>query len=309
MKILFIFPHIHPYNSKSVREKPSGGTEKVVCFLSEALTKLGHECRIVTSLEEFPEVDINWPEVVITQESQLFYQFPKAKKIWWLHHIPGQEIVDRGAVWARVYADKIVTLSQYHHDEIKNQLRLDSTVIRHGIWLNELCSSGVDKTPRRFIYASTPFRGLKHLLRLFPAIRSRYPDATLTVCSSMQTYGDTDGDSRYQELFEALEQIEGIRLTGSLNQTELYRELAEAEFFLYPNNWPETECLVLTEAIAHGCKPIVTPVGSLPEKVKKAFTIDEMESDLLDSIEYSEYEPINWLDIATEWEEILPDEG
>lgn len=304
MKILFIFPHIHPYNSQSVREKPSGGTEKVVCFLSEALTKLGHECKIATSLNEFPDVDINWPDAVITQESQLFFQFPKAKKIWWVHHFIDQEIIARGAVWARLYADHIVTLSQCQSDEFQDELRLASTIIPHGVWLDEL-HPPTAKDPYRLIYASTPFRGLEKIPALFSQIKAREPRATIAICSSMATYGKPEEDAKYADLFSELKRMDGVDVLGSLNQQQLYAEYAKASTFFYPCIWRETYCLALDEAIAHGCFPVVPGLGALMERA--AITeAEEFAEDVLSSFEHGNWapgkEPRDWMEVARQWE-------
>ena len=68
MKILFIVPHVRPYDSQSVREKPTGGTERATTFLGEALMKFGHEVRWITTFADAMSFDTEWPEVVITHE-------------------------------------------------------------------------------------------------------------------------------------------------------------------------------------------------------------------------------------------------
>jgi len=86
MKILFIVPHVRPYNSQSVREQPTGGTERAATFLGEALMRLGHEVRWITTFTDALEFDTVWPEVVITQHAEYFLKLPThTRKIWWCH--------------------------------------------------------------------------------------------------------------------------------------------------------------------------------------------------------------------------------
>jgi glycosyltransferase involved in cell wall biosynthesis len=246
--------------------------------------------------------DPEWPDIVITQLAQFFDKFPeKTKKIWWVHHFGDQPVIKENALYARLYADRVVTLSHCQHDDFKRNLRIESTIIGHGVWLDEV-HSPIEKDPYRLIYASAPFRGLDKIPALFREIKTREPRTAIAICSSHKMYGKPEDDEKYQALFDELAGMEGVELLGSLNQTDLYREYARASIFFYPCTWKETECLSLTEAISHGCKPVVTPLGALVEKVKTTYTIDEIPSLSLDNIEYSDYKPSDWVDIARQWE-------
>jgi glycosyltransferase involved in cell wall biosynthesis len=306
LKILFIFPHINPYNSQSVREKPSGGTEKCVIFLSEAFTKLGHECRIITQMEE--PFDPSWPDVVITQLAQFFDKFPeKTKKIWWVHHFGDQPVIKENALYARLYADRVVTLSHCQHDDFKRNLRIESTIIGHGVWLDEV-HSPIEKDPYRLIYASAPFRGLDQIPKFFREIKTREPRATIAICSSHKMYGKPEDDEKYQALFKELAGMEGVELLGSLNQTDLYREYARASIFFYPCTWEETYCLAMDEAIAHGCTPFTTGLGALNERWE-GFPLESLAQAVSVVIGHPNtngpehwFQPKDWLEIARQWE-------
>ena len=79
MKILFVVPHDRAaYDGRTVREQPSGGTERATIFLGEALTELGHEVRWVTSRDECEHMDTRWPDAVVTPLAELFQRFPDA---------------------------------------------------------------------------------------------------------------------------------------------------------------------------------------------------------------------------------------
>lgn len=310
MKILLVFPRENIYTSQSVRELPSGGTEKVVTFLSEALTKKGHTCLVATTLEEALASEVFEPDVLITQHASLFAKdcFKNAKKIWWLHHFSDQPIVKQGAMYGRVFADKVITLSKIHHDDIKAVYGLKSEIIGHGIWLDEVVTD-VEKDPYRLIYASTPFRGLERIPALFKKIKEAEPRATIAICSSMGTYGLPEQDAEYSDLFRELEGMAGVELKGSLNQAELYSEMARASVFFYPCIWAETYCCVMDEAVAHGCIPVVTDLGALPERANATktlggITLEEIcERNAIDDL--SLVSPRDWMDVVEDWEQCL----
>lgn len=303
MKITFIFPRPKHYDSRIVRKLPSGGTEKAVIFLGEALQQLGHDVEWITTSDQ---IEPRETDVVITQEAQFFDIFPEAKKVWWTHHFSDQPVIKRNAAYGRCFADKIVTLSACHREDFLSTLKLDSVTIGHGVWLGEVQKA--EKDPYRLIYASTPFRGLERIPKLFKAIKEKETRATIAIASSMQTYGDAEGDKQYKPLFDELQSIRGVELLGSLNQEQLYKEYAKASIFFYPCIWPETYCLAMDEAIAHGCFPSVTDIGALPERAVPNYGEAEFVEDVLTVFKHGNWCPIrqrpkDWLAIAKEWEE------
>lgn len=299
MKILFIFPRPKAYDSQSVREFPSGGTEKAVIFLGEAFQKLGHDVHTITTLDGVATMTEHNPDVVITQEAQYLELFPKAKKVWWTHHFSDQPVMIRSAAYGRCFADKIVTLSTCQRNDLLTRFKLDSVTIGHGVWLGEVAPV-VEKDPYRLVYASTPFRGLERIPDLFRRIKEAEPRATIGIASSMSTYGDTEGDKQYKRIFDELRSIDGVELLGALNQSQLYAEFAKASIFFYPCTWAETYCLVMDEAIAHGCRPVVSALGALPERATA--TIDFVEPALTKPAFQLHQEPKDWMEVAKEWE-------
>lgn len=312
MKICFIFPREKPYDSLSVRELPSGGTEKAVIFLGEAFQKLGYEVEWLTTQQELLEAEGSEPDIVITQEAELLQLFPRSRKVWWTHHFSDQPIIQRSAAYGRAFADVIVTLSQCQQDDFKRNMRLDSVKIGHGVWLDEV--QRCYKDPYRLIYASTPFRGLELIPDLFRKIKAAEPRATIAICSSMGTYGHPEQDQQYQKLFDELSTIDGVELLGALNQKQLYLQYAKASIFFYPCTWPETYCLAMDEAIAHGCKPLTSNLGALRERGackiydSEWVTACEIIFGKLENEYYpypyfnKEYVPQDWMTIAKQWE-------
>lgn len=299
MRILFIFPRPVAYDSRTVRDLPSGGTEKAVIFLGEAFQRLGHDVQWMTTLEQMQQEHPR-PDVVITQHAEFLEQYPDSLKIWWVHHFSDQPIIKQQAVYGRCFADKVVTLSSCQQGDFAANLRLDSVAIGHGVWLEEVAQP-VTKDPYRLIYASTPFRGLERVPDLFRAIKAQEPRATIAIASSMSVYGDTKGDEQYKQLYAHLASIPGVELLGALNQAQLYAEFAKASIFFYPCSWPETYCLVMDEAIAHGCRPFVSNVGALPERACHYEGLG-MDLEPFSAPVRVKINPRDWLDVAQQWQ-------
>ena len=307
-------PHAKSYDSDSVRKFPCGGTEKATIFLGEAFQQLGHQVEWITTIQDLEAFVLAHDfayDAVITQEAEFLTLFgDDTKKVFWSHHYNCQPITRRSAPFSRCFADKIVTLSQHHHDDLLDSLKIESTIIGHGVWLSEVCKS-VKKDRFRLMYASTPFRGLSRIPELFREIKAKEPEAGITICSSMATYGQAEKDSEYTPIFEELIEMEGVTVLRALPQQELYDQYAKASIFLYPSIWRETYCLALDEALAHGCKAITSGLGALSERSYPYSTNDEILQAVDDHFQQRdkkvyEFTPKDWSEIAMQWQkEIL----
>ena len=75
----------------------------------------------------------------------------------------------------------IIVNSQWQKQYIINQLNMpqEKTIVsRNAIYTNRF-NKNIEKTPFRFIYTTSPSRGLNNLIDLIPVIKERYPLTTL----------------------------------------------------------------------------------------------------------------------------------
>jgi glycosyltransferase involved in cell wall biosynthesis len=308
MKILFIVPHdrFH-YDSLTVRDKPCGGTERAATFLGEALRELGHEVQWVTRPDACDRMDALWPDVVVTQLAELFNRFPaRARKVWWVHQFTDRPFVWHHAKHARSLADDVVTLSLAQQREFQKQLGMESAVIGYGVWHKEV--QHADKDPAKLIYCSVPQRGLELVPELFRTIRKEEPEAHITICSSLATWGLPEEDKQFQGLFDELAVMDGVTLRGSLCQHDLWKELATASVFFYPCIYKETYCMAMDEAMAHGCVPVIPDIGALPERwlptVRLARAAVE-EIRIARQRRTPVPRPLDWSMIAEKWHRLI----
>ena len=115
------------------------------------------------------------------------------------------------------------------------------------------------------VYTSTPFRGLDILVRCFPKIRERIPNAKLRVFSSMKIYQMEDSDDKFAKLYDTCRDTPGIEYVGPVPQPQLARELKSATVLAYSNSFAETACVAMMEAMASGCMIVSSHLGALPE--------------------------------------------
>jgi hypothetical protein len=156
------------------------------------------------------------------------------------------------------YINGCVCLTEWHKtlfSEKYPELNDKITLINNGINL-ESFSKNI-KIKNKFIYSSCPERGLDALLKLWPHIVEKIPDATLVVSA----YG-----SMPSNLAIAMK-TPSIRYLGKLNVEQLYNEMSTSEFWLYPTQWPETSCITALEMLMSEVICLYYPVAGLVNTV------------------------------------------
>ena len=305
MRLLFAFPSSSDVSINAARSFPSGGTERSVAFVADALESLGHEVTIWWDKGKQP--DWSGFDVIVTQHAQYFANVPdETARVWWLHHFCDQPIVTEHGGFARAFADAVVCLSETSRANVRRVLKMEPSIIPHGVDLARV--SKLDTIPGRLLYCSAPFRGLEQVLEDYPLIKAAHPHASLVVAGTMRMYGQDEQDRQFKPLYDALAALPDVHLLGPLNQAQLFDEMAKAEVFYYPCKWPESYCMALDEAIAHGCIPITTGLAALGERVKTGYN---PVSDCIDALshgmrsDWAMRQPLDWADIGRMWNALI----
>lgn len=117
----------------------------------------------------------------------------------------------------------------------------------------------------RFIYHTTPHRGLELVYPIFDALSQQFENIHLDVYSSFKIYGWEQRDKPYERLFKNLESHPKVTYHGTKSNEEVLAALKEAHIFLFPSIWPETSCIAMIEAIRSGVLVIHPSYAALPE--------------------------------------------
>lgn len=144
----------------------------------------------------------------------------------------------------------------------------------------------------KFVYSSSPDRGLWHLLKIWPDIRKIYPEAEIFVTYGFSDYVNTIKWSHSRtgemavELIELIEQP-GVHNIGKIGQTELAEMQMDATAWLYPLDalWPtETGCITAVENAAAGNPLIITDGDCLKSEFGEFSKVSELPFDKDDFI-------------------------
>lgn len=131
----------------------------------------------------------------------------------------------------------------------------------------------------RFIYHTTPHRGLELVYPVIDALSKEYPNIHLDVYSSFAIYGWVNRDEPYVDLFTKIHEHPNMTYHGSVPNDQVLEALDKANIFLYPSIWKETSCIALIEAIKSGCVCIHPNFGALPETASNATIMYDYDED------------------------------
>jgi glycosyltransferase involved in cell wall biosynthesis len=287
-----------------------GGSETAAVRLSEALARLGHVVSVVGRVNpclyvpegakapgrvRYESYDPGAPKVyecdvfVSSREPEIWSKIDVRCQVraLWLHDATTSSDL---VTCSREY-DTIFCLSNWAKRSYMNQfpdLPAEKLVVtRNGIDPSRFLQSGetldnlrpVSKAGRtsRMIYSSSPDRGLKRLLDLWPRIRAEVSDATLGIfygadnvrLAAQQSGRTSDRDTlaQIEYLVHRAQSMEddGVHYFGRVGQSELAQAFLESSLWVYPTHFEETSCITAMEAQAAAAYPITSAVGALPE--------------------------------------------
>lgn len=167
----------------------------------------------------------------------------------------------------------------------------------------------------RLVYASSPDRALHWLLELFPLLRRRVPDVTLSIFYNWQPVYEWNKNAEH-EMGCRIRYCKAMldRLTGhgvshrqSISKNGLIAEMRKARVLAYPCdpvNFTEGFSVTTLEALSLGCLPVIVgadalqevygehvPTVKAPYAVNKHEYIDVLERALVDD---------KWYDVQRE---------
>ncbi|KAH8055493.1 protein N-acetylglucosaminyltransferase [Aureococcus anophagefferens] len=201
-----------------------GGSEEAVVFVARELAKRGHAVEVYN---ECADRDLGGDRFGV---------------------VPGY------GSWTAPFVDGlagIFTLSKFHTATLPPAARPKAYETPNGIDPSFLVDG--DNAATVFAYGSAPNRGLYEVLKGWPAVRGRVPNATLVVYYGFSPAFVTWG-ARHIPAFDA----PGVDYRGMVGHDELARGYARAGFVLYPTTYPETGCVSVMKAMALGAIPITS---------------------------------------------------
>jgi glycosyltransferase involved in cell wall biosynthesis len=298
--VFFTSPTAEVWNPDTVYEKGSGGTEMQVLQLASHLAYHGARVIIYGTVGEYDGVKDGQIEyydskrfhpdapsdvfIAVRTPEILDAPINTSKKILWLHDVNvGNKVHPRYFD----YADTIVVPSAWLANRTSALYGVSGEkyqVVPNGInfkaW-NDFEKSVRD--PNKLVYASSPDRGLERLLRMWPHILERLPNATLDIYygwDGMDAIIKMGGPiaerlimfkARINDLIDRLNEEHGkkIEWKGRVSEKVLRRVVSSAGAMPYPANFNETFGIVFQQALSVRTPPVVSQMGALADLIPR----------------------------------------
>lgn len=137
------------------------------------------------------------------------------------------------------------------------------------IFLQAGANRPIDNAPT-VLYAGVliPRKGVHHLIQAFFRIANDFPDAKLIIVGRNEN--PTYGESLRSEV-DRLDLDGRVQFVGEVSQTELARQMAQAQVCVLPT-YSEGLPRVVFEAMAAGTPVIATPVSGIPDVIQDGVT-------------------------------------
>ena len=352
--VFYVGPGFEPWNPESVNGTGIGGSETAVVYMARLLSRKGHrvrvygDCRSIGGIFDDVEYlhydayhDISCDVLITSRRPHAVddgYRVRSRITLCWVHDVHfGEGLTATQS--SRI--DKFMCLSQWHKWYFLNKYQPAGLVkpeqvlvTRNGIDLSRFPSSGMARNAHRAVYSSSPDRGLATVLRIWPKIRKRVPDAELGVYYGFDNWeiaaaSDAAQMTIIKNLRKSLKKSEsiGVRYYGRTGQDQLAAEFLKSGVWVYPTDFSETSCITAMEAQAAGLKIVTSPIGALSETVgDRGIMISEgpgakyqsefvdavcdamlggYDLDARDSLRQYAINHFGWESLADEWDEML----
>lgn len=273
-RILFWDPSCQrPYDTQSVRDEATGGSEASVSRIADALDAyvIQHN-RVGASGRYRPPGTIpGISHVVVSRDARAIPEvralYPKARFLLWVHDQihPGSTRGRRLAKSAQVLrelAATVVCVSDWQREGVQATLRhigLEEPVEAITIYNpvpGTLIPDGSIIDHDKLVFFSSPNKGLKFTLDAFRALRRRIPQMRLLV-----------GNPGYKTV--RLPRIDGVTYLGPKPPAIMHAEVRTALCTFCPNFViPETFGLVFAESLALGTPVLTHDCGAAREVIR-----------------------------------------
>jgi len=121
-------------------------------------------------------------------------------------------------------------------------------------------------------------RGIQHLLRMWPEIKAKYPDATLDIAYGWGLFATRFADNperlAWMETMNRLMTQDGITNHNKVGREKLAELRRKCGIWAYPTDFDEINCMGALECQADGVVPCVINKAALQETVGSGVKID-----------------------------------
>jgi glycosyltransferase involved in cell wall biosynthesis len=277
-----------------------GGAESMIIELAPRFAQAGWRVAVFGTPGEFRGVDMEGVEwwntgeylptehftVVVGSRIPQLYDSPVSAdlRLLWAHDVNFGESIASDAFGSRIdRIDGIIALTQWHANHLRRlypDVRAKNImVIPNGVDVARYTNWDItQKDPNKFIWSSSPDRGIEVVMDMWPDIKTLVPDAHLDVYYGWtmidkivgvqeNTFLEQFKNNTMREVERLNNEVGGINWFDRVDKKTLADQQMKANMWLYPTHFLETFCITAIEAQLAGAIPLVSNKGALSETV------------------------------------------
>jgi len=227
----------------------------------------GSESQLRLLIKHLPDESFKNINLILNNTNHDLIEKDKINVLWMHHFVNQKEAKNLASKDFINKLDWIVYNSNWNQEQHIKYFQIPknkSVVIKNAIEKINYLEKPKDKI--NLIYHTTPWRGLKILLKIFKDLN--LDNVKLNICSSTIIYGkkfNTLMGNTYENLFNECKNTKNVNYFGFQENKKIIEKLKEMHIFAYPSIWPETSCIAAIEAMAASCEVVTTNLGALNE--------------------------------------------
>lgn len=283
-----------PYEERTIRESPLGGTEASVIRMAEGLAKEGFTIAVLIHNQN-PQHKLQGPKYsskgtvyylplelingvetdnyVALRSAFGFELFPKARKFSWHEDVWNLPIKDELVSAIKHHKAKVVAVSKWHEEDINSKVKGLDTCYIYNICPDE-CYQDVNMQydKNQMCWIASPHKGLEEGLEIFKKVRDAIPNMRLLLFNP--------GYMNYR-----VNHVKGLINYGPKPAPEVWKHVRNSLCVFYPTDFLETFGCIAAEANALGVPIVTNKIGALQETVSsenqfiptKGYAVDRIE--------------------------------
>ncbi len=299
---------------------------KVIIFnpRDEAKTFGGVEYRPMNSCSEYMKA--NKPYLHIAWRHN--FKVTNAPTFLWAH-----DVTTQGAENHTNYI-KMICLTPFHKRYAMAKQGVPEEkiwVTRNGIDPDRFKDGPWEKDPWKFVFSSSPDRGLDRAMIVLDKVREKYPEIKLHVAYGIEhlpKWGHQELHDRLAAMMQ--ERKDWVVYEGAMKQVDLYTLFKSAAYCVQPSDWLETSMISAMERASCGVYQIIRDIAGGADTLR---TIAEkgmarlVQSECISDTEYQTYidetvkaieekaylnmnvspDEMSWEGVARDWLVTLPE--
>lgn len=282
--IVFTCPpsNAYPFDEELFKTKPMGGSETALIQMARHLRlKTGRRVLVFNPREEkliagsgveyLPQKDVNRyfsttePAIHIAWRHNI--KLTNAPTYLWAHDLqtPSVETVQN--------FDKMLCLSEFsanYYQGLQGVPKEKIIVTRNGVDEDKLPFVRASKRDNKFVWMSSPDRGLEQCMLVMDLVKREVPDAELHVYYGTENLYKFGLKDLADKLHLMMGQRPWVKYHGFTEQKQMYKQVKDAVIWPHCCSFIETFCITALEMLAMGIYPVTRKLGALQDTLRDA---------------------------------------